>query len=100
MTKRVNSSRPGTLPCVAEISGASTSAVSAVAGEAALPVLARLRVAVDLGPLPVVAQLRGLLQVAVLPDLLAALLVGAELPAGEASAAAIRRSRSAAMAGS
>ena len=39
MTKPVNANRPGTLPCVAGISGASTLAASAADREAVLPVL-------------------------------------------------------------
>ena len=61
MTKPVNANRPGTLPCVAGISGASTLAALAVPAvavrrEAELPVLARLQVVVAV-LLPVLADL-------------------------------------------
>ena len=97
MTKPANSNRPGTLPCVGEISGASTLAASAVpvgreAAPPALPVLqggvdlAHLAVLLDrarrplLAELPARASLLVPAQLPVLPDLPAALLGGAELP--------------------
>ena len=104
MTKPVNSSRRGTLRSVGAISGASTlvALVVEVAREAALPVLPLLQVVVDLGPLPLLAWLLVLPQRPVLAQqpVLADLLVEAELSAEEVSVEVIRRSLSAAMAGS
>ena len=88
MTKPVNSSHRGTLPCVGAISDASTSARLVAAREAALPVL------VDLAPRLVLADLLFLAHRQVRADLADL----AQVPVEEVPGEVRHRSRSAAMA--
>ena len=116
MTRPVNSNRPGTLPCVGEISGASTLAALAVPAvevprEAELPVLALPQVLVDLVQRhvlvglvqwPVLADLAQrpvLADLARLPVVLADPPVKAEVPAEEVSVEVRHRLLSAATGG-